>query len=135
MSVTDAVPDAPGSILPPRSIAQARARQVPKWSELKGLLNVAPPAIRPADRRQARLARAADIGDVRCIAKRVPPTGPFEYVDGAANGEQTHHRNRATFAGLELRPRVLVDVGEVDLSVDIFGQRSALPVGLAGSRE
>ena len=106
-------------------------RQRPRWSEMKGLLNVAPPALTPSKRTTARLARAADIGDLRRIARRVTPTGPFQYVDSAASTEETHRRNLAVFRDVELRPKVLRDVGEVDLSVDVLGRRAALPVGLA----
>ena len=100
MSTHDVVPDAPAPLRttaptePLLGRARPRGRQRPKWSELKGLLNVAPPAVRPADRRRARLARAADLGDIRAIARRVTPTGPFEYVDGAAHDEQAARRNR-----------------------------------------
>ncbi|MDO5697140.1 MAG: alpha-hydroxy acid oxidase [Dermatophilus congolensis] len=106
-------------------------RQRPKWSEMKGLLNVTAPALTPAKRTTARLARAADVGDVRRIARRVTPTGPFQYVDSAASTEEAHRRNLAVFRDVELRPKVLRDVGDVDLSVDVLGRRSALPVGLA----
>ena len=83
------------------------------------------------NRTTARLAKAADIADVRRIARRVTPTGPFDYVDGAANSEESMRRNTEAYRNLELRPTVLRDVGEVDLSTEVFGQRSELPVGLA----
>ncbi|QRO88447.1 alpha-hydroxy-acid oxidizing protein [Kytococcus sedentarius] len=83
------------------------------------------------DRTAARLARAADVGDVRRIARRVTPKGPFDYVDGAANSEESMRRNTEAYRNLELRPTVLRDVGEVDLSTEVFGHRSELPVGLA----
>lgn len=117
---------APGPLSLPHLV-----RQRPKWSEMKGLLNVTAPALTPAKRTTARLARAADVGDVRRIARRVTPTGPFQYVDSAASTEEAHRRNLAVFRDVELRPKALRDVGDVDLSVDVLGRRSALPVGLA----
>ena len=103
-------------------------RQLPNPRELAPLMRFSRPRL---DRTAARLARAADVGDVRRIARRVTPKGPFDYVDGAANSEESMRRNTEAYRNLELRPTVLRDVGEVDLSTEVFGQRSELPVGLA----
>ncbi|GMA41757.1 alpha-hydroxy-acid oxidizing enzyme [Mobilicoccus caccae] len=40
-------------------------------------------------------------------------------------------RNLNAFRDLELRPHVLNDVGTLDLSREVFGRRSTLPVGIA----
>lgn len=103
-------------------------RQLPDPRELAPLMRFNKPTL---NRTTARLAKAADIADVRRIARRVTPTGPFDYVDGAANSEESMRRNTEAYRNLELRPTVLRDVGEVDLSTEVFGQRSELPVGLA----
>lgn len=103
-------------------------RQLPNPRELAQLMRFSKPTL---NRTTARLAKAADIADVRRIARRVTPTGPFDYVDGAANSEESMRRNTEAYRNLELRPTVLRDVGEVDLSTEVFGQRSELPVGLA----
>ncbi|WP_404373714.1 alpha-hydroxy-acid oxidizing protein [Kytococcus sedentarius] len=103
-------------------------RQLPNPRELAPLVRFSKPTL---NRTTARLAKAADIADVRRIARRVTPTGPFDYVDGAANSEESMRRNTEAYRNLELRPTVLRDVGEVDLSTEVFGQRSELPVGLA----
>lgn len=103
-------------------------RQLPNPRELGPLMRFSKPTL---NRTTARLAKAADIADVRRIARRVTPTGPFDYVDGAANSEESMRRNTEAYRNLELRPTVLRDVGEVDLSTEVFGQRSELPVGLA----
>ena len=103
-------------------------RQLPNPREIAPLMRFSKPTL---NRTTARLAKAADIADVRRIARRVTPTGPFDYVDGAANSEESMRRNAEAYRNLELRPTVLRDVGEVDLSTEVFGQRSELPVGLA----
>lgn len=103
-------------------------RQLPNPRELAPLMRFSKPTL---NRTTARLAKAADIADVRRIARRVTPTGPFDYVDGAANSEESMRRNTEAYRNLELRPTVLRDVGEVDLSTEVYGQRSELPVGLA----
>jgi L-lactate dehydrogenase (cytochrome) len=78
-----------------------------------------------------RLARAADVDDLRRIARRRLPRGVFDYIDGAAEAELTAGRNRAAFDEIEFRPRVLRDVGEVDPSTTLLGRRLPLPLVLA----
>jgi isopentenyl diphosphate isomerase/L-lactate dehydrogenase-like FMN-dependent dehydrogenase len=55
----------------------------------------------------------------------------FDYIAGGADDEVTLHRNRQAFEDIELRPRALVDVSEVDLSTSVLGQRVEMPVLLA----
>ena len=47
--------------------------------------------------RKSRLARVGDIDDLRRIAKRRTPAGPFNYVDGGAQDEYTYRGNREAF--------------------------------------
>ncbi len=103
-------------------------RRLPDVAELRSLMHFPLPSV---NRREARLAQAADIWDLRAIAKRRTPTPAFDYVDGAAGDESTARRTRDVFSQVELVPRVLSPNPEVDLSVTIAGQRSALPVGIA----
>jgi L-lactate dehydrogenase (cytochrome) len=60
----------------------------------------------------------------------VPPS-VFDYTDGAAGSEASLERSRAAYASVEFTPRVLRDVSEVDLSVQMLGRTSALPFALA----
>ncbi|MDQ3661474.1 MAG: alpha-hydroxy-acid oxidizing protein [Actinomycetota bacterium] len=53
------------------------------------------------------------------------------YVTDGAGGEVTIAENEAAFSRYRLRPRVLVDVSEIDPSAELLGRRVALPVGLA----
>ena len=66
-------------------------RRLPDLKELAPLLQFDLPRL---DRVAARLESAADIWDLRRIAKRVTPTAPFDYVDGAALDERTLAKNR-----------------------------------------
>jgi L-lactate dehydrogenase (cytochrome) len=77
------------------------------------------------------LSRAANIDDLRRIAKRRLPGGIFDYYDGAALDELTLHRNSASFNDIEYRPHVLRDVSNIDLSVSLFGHNMAMPVMLS----
>ncbi|MBK1787535.1 alpha-hydroxy acid oxidase [Prauserella cavernicola] len=102
-------------------------RRRPQLSELAALMRFE--RFNP-DRRAARLARAADVWDLRTIAKRRTPKPAFDYVDGGAGRERTLARNRAAFDDVELLPPVLHGTAEVDLSVTIAGGHSALPFGI-----
>lgn len=77
-----------------------------------------------------RLARAADVEDLRRIAQRRLPRGVFDYIDGAAEDEVSLVRNRSAFHRLEFRPRVLRDVGRLDPSTTLLGRPLPLPVVL-----
>ncbi|MDI3330821.1 MAG: alpha-hydroxy acid oxidase [Micrococcus sp.] len=103
-------------------------RQFPQLSELRPLLQFSRPSL---DRRSARLAGAADINDLRTIARRRTPRPAFDYVDGAAGQELTARRTREAFASTEMLPRILHGTAAADLSVRIAGITSALPFGIA----
>ncbi|MCW3066524.1 MAG: alpha-hydroxy-acid oxidizing protein [Solirubrobacterales bacterium] len=76
----------------------------------------------------ARVARVGNIAEMRAAARRALPKVIFDFVDGAAGDEVTAARNQSDFARLELRPRVFVDVGEVELGTTVLGRRVALPL-------
>jgi L-lactate dehydrogenase (cytochrome) len=78
-----------------------------------------------------RLARAADIDDLRAMARRRLPGGVFDYIDGAAEDETTLDRNRRAFLQATFHPRVLIDVSRIDPSTELFGERLPLPLLLA----
>ena len=103
-------------------------RQFPKWSDLAPLLKFTLPTL-PS--REKRLAKALTIWDLRAIAKRRTPKGPFDYTDGAAESEVTLERARRAYLDLEFRPNILHNVKDVSLECEVLGQRSAMPVGMA----
>ncbi len=78
-----------------------------------------------------RLARAANISDLRSMAKKRLPGGVFDYIDGAAEDEVTYRRNSAAFADYEFRPRVLCDMSGVDASTTLLGEHLSFPLIVA----
>ena len=74
--------------------------------------------------------KAASTLDYRELARRRLPKFLFEYIDGGSYAELTLRRNVADLESIALRQRVLRDVGTLDLSCDLFGQKLALPVAL-----
>jgi len=103
-------------------------RRLPRWHEVKPLLGTENPF---ANRRAHALARAANIWDLRALAKRRTPAAVFDYTDGAAGDELALTRAREVFGRLEFEPRVLRDVSNLDTSTEILGAVSALPIVLA----
>jgi L-lactate dehydrogenase (cytochrome) len=77
-----------------------------------------------------RVATAADIADLRLLAKRRAPRMVFDYVDGAAEAERSLRDSVAAFDRVQFRPRVLRDVGTVSTTTELFGREIAMPVVL-----
>lgn len=57
--------------------------------------------------------------------------GPWDYLVGASESETTMRRNRLAFDRIAFRPRVLVNVSEVDPSTNFLGHNLRIPVMLA----
>ncbi len=103
-------------------------RQWPKPSEIIELMHFRRPEWNPTRR---RLRDALTIYDLRTIARRRTPRAPFDYTDGAAEGELSLQRARQAFEDVEFHPSILRDVSKVDTSTTILGGTSALPFGIA----
>jgi isopentenyl diphosphate isomerase/L-lactate dehydrogenase-like FMN-dependent dehydrogenase len=104
------------------------SRHLPRPRDFGPLLRFRRPRFNPTER---RLAAALTIDDLRRIAKRRTPRAPFDYTDGAADGEQSLARARQAFLDIEFHPSILRDVSTVDTSVAVLGGPSALPFGIA----
>src|SRR5437899_2122347 len=73
----------------------------------------------------------ATVRDYRELARRRLPRQLFDYVDGGAYEESTLRANVADLDRLRLRQMVMRDVSDRDPSVEVLGQRLAMPVILA----
>jgi L-lactate dehydrogenase (cytochrome) len=103
-------------------------RRLPRPRELAQLLRPKPFVLDPTER---RLAAAHTIADLRTIARQRTPRAVFDYTDGAAEMEDSLRRARTAFRRVEFRPNVLRGVADPDTSVEVLGQRSALPFAFA----
>ena len=83
------------------------------------------------DAAKRRLATAANIEDLRRIAKRRLPAGVFDYIDGGAEDEVAMRANRDAYGRYDFRPRVLRDVSNVDPSSTLLGSPVPFPLVLA----
>ena len=109
-------------------VAKNVKRQFPKPSELAPLLQFSLPTLR---RKKRRLEQAYTIWDLRDIAKRRTPKGPFDYTDGSAESEVSLERARQAFRDLEFIPSILKDVSTADLTRTSLGETFSMPVGIA----
>ena len=103
-------------------------RRLPHPADFAQLLRLKSPIWDPTIR---RLAAAHTIHDLRSIAQRTTPRAPFDYTDGAAEGELSLARARQAFEDVEFHPAILRDVSQVDTSRHVFGGQSRLPFGIA----
>jgi len=74
-----------------------------------------------------RLTDCHNFHDFRRLAKKRLPGPIFNYIDGAADDENTYRRNAASFEDCDLVPNVLTGVADIDMSVTIMGQKLDMP--------
>lgn len=103
-------------------------RRFPRPKELAPLMRFQTPTVNAKKR---RLQSALTIADLRAIAQRRTPKAPFDYTEGAAEGELSLARARQAFSDIEFHPAILRDVSQVDTGWDVLGQRVELPFGIA----
>ena len=64
------------------------------------------------------------------LAEQGLPKAEADFIAGGATDEITLRRTRAAFDSIMLRPRMLVDISQRDLSTTVLGQRIEFPVML-----
>lgn len=69
--------------------------------------------------------------DYRKYAKQTLPPFLFDYIDGGANAEITLENNTKDLQQIALKQKVLRNVENLDLGVELFGQKLSMPVILA----
>ncbi|MDP9180703.1 MAG: alpha-hydroxy-acid oxidizing protein [Chloroflexota bacterium] len=72
-----------------------------------------------------------NLHDLEPLAHEKLPAPLFDFIAGGAEDEVTLRANRAAFEAIEFRPRVLVDVTNIDTSTSVLGQALPFPVMLA----
>jgi len=69
--------------------------------------------------------------ELEALARDLIEPGAFDYIAGGSDDELSLRRNREDFERIVLRPRVLVDVSNVDTSTTVLGTPISMPVMLA----
>ena len=100
-------------------------RQFPRWKNIKPLLGWSLPKDPFADR---KLKKVVSLAEMRLLSKKRVPKAVFDYVDGGANDELAFIRSQEVYSRVEFKARVLRDVSKIDLTANIVGQKSALPI-------
>ena len=77
------------------------------------------------------LKKSYNIWEVRKAGLKRLPRPFLDYLEGTADDGYTGRRNIEAFDDYELIPEYLVDVGLVDTSVEILGQKLDWPVFIA----
>jgi L-lactate dehydrogenase (cytochrome) len=85
----------------------------------------------PAPQGVRRLSRVHSIEDLARLAKRRLPRAAWAYLEGGGEDEHTLRSNLAAFDAVELVPRVLRDVSDVDTSTTVLGSSIPMPIVLA----
>ena len=71
---------------------------------------------------------AINVFDLEPVMRQNVPPAHFGYMASGIDDEVTLRRNREDFLKFQLRPRRLVDVSKVDMSVDILGTKYSSPI-------
>ncbi|XP_010552249.1 PREDICTED: peroxisomal (S)-2-hydroxy-acid oxidase GLO4 [Tarenaya hassleriana] len=74
---------------------------------------------------------AVNVDEFQELAKRVLPKMYYDFYSGGAEDQQTLKENVEAFHRIMLRPRVLVDVSNIDMSTSILGHRISAPIMIA----
>jgi 4-hydroxymandelate oxidase len=75
--------------------------------------------------------QALDVLYFEPVARKNLPPAHFGYMVTGADDEVTLRANREGFLKFQLRPRRLIDVGAIDLAMEIFGARYDSPIVIA----
>lgn len=78
-----------------------------------------------------RLARVLCLDDFQKAARKHLPRPIYSYVADAAETSSAYRANRSAFSSYELVPRVMVDITQRDMGVDLLGRRWDAPFGIA----
>ncbi|MDD7804387.1 MAG: FMN-dependent L-lactate dehydrogenase LldD [Endozoicomonas sp. (ex Botrylloides leachii)] len=69
--------------------------------------------------------------DFRHVAKSKLPPFLFHYIDGGANAEHTLRRNIEDLNDLALKQRVLKNMSDLSVTIELFGEKLLMPIALA----
>ena len=75
-------------------------------------------------------AEPVNIFEYEALAKEKIEQGGYDFIAGGATDEITIRRTRAVLDSIMMRPRMMVDISERDLSTTILGQKISFPVML-----
>lgn len=75
--------------------------------------------------------QAIDIFDLKATASNILPPAHYGYIATGTNDDRTLRANREAFEHYFLRSRRLVDIFDIDMSVEILGEKWPTPIVVA----
>ena len=72
--------------------------------------------------------KPVNIFDYEAIAKARLGQAEYDFIAGGANDEITLRRTRAVFDSIMMRPRMMVDINQRNLSTTVLGQTIQIPI-------
>jgi len=95
----------------------------PLWPQQEGILY--PPAY------SNEVMGPVNVHEFEAVAKRKIHKMAYDFIAGGVEDELTLRANREAIARIQLRPRTMVDVSKIDLSVELLGKKLDYPILLA----
>jgi isopentenyl diphosphate isomerase/L-lactate dehydrogenase-like FMN-dependent dehydrogenase len=83
------------------------------------------------DKLVASPQEAINIFDLEAVARRNLSPAHWAYLETGVDDDLTVKANAEGFRRFQIRPRPFADVGRIDTSIELFGQRFASPIMLA----
>jgi L-lactate dehydrogenase (cytochrome) len=77
--------------------------------------------------RKPPLSQIINIHDFECVARQILPPQALAYYSSAADDEITLRENHNAYHRIFFQPKILVDVKEVDISTEFFGNKTSAP--------
>lgn len=96
-----------------------------------GLLGPGPLRARPELARPQTLREVLNIAQLDQLARVRLDHEAYHFIVGAADDGATKLANREAYAAVKIRPRRLIDVSQLDTTVELFGRRYASPIVIA----
>ena len=78
--------------------------------------------------------QALNVFDFHPVAKRNLPIAHYAYMATGTDSDDTLRANREGFQRFQLRTRRLIDISEIDMSVDILGRTWETPIVIQPTR-
>ncbi|KAJ7515315.1 hypothetical protein O6H91_22G010400 [Diphasiastrum complanatum] len=72
-----------------------------------------------------------NVCEYEALAKEKLPKMAFDYYSSGAEDQWTLQQNRNAFQNIRFRPRILVDVSNVDISTTVLGLKISMPIMVA----
>ncbi|XVE88591.1 hypothetical protein DITRI_Ditri19aG0081600 [Diplodiscus trichospermus] len=76
-------------------------------------------------------AEPVNVNDFQELARQALPKMCYDYFSGGAEDQHTLKENVEAFHRITIRPRILVDVSKIDLSITVLGYKISAPIMIA----